>query len=107
MIPRQNFAELFRQTEGEFQSSSNNDPLRNVLLAPLKKVIDAAQSFGGCVKQCFNEKNAGGVCLEQFRCQPLLPTAARAKAMFKYCSSGLDFKKEGTEMCTCAVNAGV
>lgn len=64
-IPRQDFAELMRQTEGDMRSTTH-DPLHNVLLAPLKNVIDSAQNFGNCMKQCIVQQSAGGVCLEQF-----------------------------------------
>uniref|UniRef100_A0A914UM76 Domain of unknown function DB domain-containing protein n=1 Tax=Plectus sambesii TaxID=2011161 RepID=A0A914UM76_9BILA len=105
MIPWQNSSELFNR---ELIINLNSDnPWEKLLLGILKNVFNCAKGFVNCVKQCINEKTASGVCLDQFGCQPLLPTESNGNEMLHSCSKNFSLKKDAQEMCTCAVNAGL
>uniref|UniRef100_A0A914V9Q9 Uncharacterized protein n=1 Tax=Plectus sambesii TaxID=2011161 RepID=A0A914V9Q9_9BILA len=101
MIPRQNFENMFRHTEKTLRKSGN-DAMQTALIAPLRKVWETTQAFYDCFKNCLREKNPGGVCLSKYGCQPKLPSEAHARDVVKVCMKGLDLKREGGAMCTCA-----
>jgi len=80
--------------------------LESGLAGDMHRVVAATEAFGMCAKQCIVRQTAGGVCLQKYNCQPLLPNEAKAKKLFNHCSK-LDFKSQAGPLCNCALNAGV
>uniref|UniRef100_A0A1I7YYB0 DUF19 domain-containing protein n=1 Tax=Steinernema glaseri TaxID=37863 RepID=A0A1I7YYB0_9BILA len=70
-------------------------------------LIDTALDIADCVKECFVSKNANGFCFDRSNCQPLIKEDNSARRSLKYCMRTVGWKKEASELCECAVNAGV
>ncbi|TMS38384.1 hypothetical protein L596_005123 [Steinernema carpocapsae] len=88
--------ESFKKTLGGGSSGGNGDVL-----------IDTALDIADCVKECFVSKNANGFCFDRMNCQPLIKEDNNARRSLKYCMRTVGWKKEASELCECAVNAGV
>ena len=69
-------------------------------------LLDSALHTGQCMKDCFLQKNAGGYCFDKTGCQPKID-AEEIKETAKKCSKEIGWKKEASEMCSCAQKAGV
>uniref|UniRef100_A0A1I7Y2N1 CPG4 domain-containing protein n=1 Tax=Steinernema glaseri TaxID=37863 RepID=A0A1I7Y2N1_9BILA len=103
-IPKVNISEILRLTESRL--GQKKDQLSSTLVAPIKKIVDAAGDFALCLKTCFLSKNANGYCFDRVGCQPLV-AESKAKKSFKQCTRSINWKKEAGELCECAVKAGL
>ena len=105
MIPKHDLLKMFTYAENKVVSQ-REALLHNAAIKPIRSVIETALDFGGCVKNCFMEKNRQGFCFDRLNCQPLI-TEKRAISTLKRCIKELDWKKEAGELCDCTVKAGV
>lgn len=101
-IQRQSMSRVISSTVNQVSRSVGPTPTRG----PLGKVITAATNFGECVRGCFVQRHEG-ICYEQFKCQPQLPSTKDAKQAVSACSKSLGLGAHAGETCNCAVNAGV
>ncbi|KAH7729401.1 Protein C39E9.8 c [Aphelenchoides avenae] len=104
MIQKVNISELLRL--GVERIEKTKIQLTKTLAAPIRKIVDTAGSFGLCVKECFQKKNAQGFCFDQKKCQPLIMDK-KARKSLRRCTKAIDWKKEAGELCDCSVKAGI
>ncbi|TMS39576.1 hypothetical protein L596_006077 [Steinernema carpocapsae] len=103
-IQKVNITEILRLTESRL--GQKKDQLSSTLVAPIKKIVDAAGDFAVCLKTCFLSKNANGYCFDRVGCLPMI-AETKAKKSFKQCTRSINWKKEAGELCDCAVKAGL
>uniref|UniRef100_A0AC34QDI6 Uncharacterized protein n=1 Tax=Panagrolaimus sp. JU765 TaxID=591449 RepID=A0AC34QDI6_9BILA len=104
-IPKHDLKKMFDFAVSKV-TTQRDSLLKNAAVKPIHDVVETALDFGGCVKDCFMEKQKNGFCFDKKNCQPLI-TEKKAISTLKKCIRDLDWKKEAGELCDCSVKAGV
>lgn len=63
-IPKHDLLKMFSYAENKV-ISQRESLLHNAAVKPIKDVIETALDFGGCVKDCFVNKNQNGFCFDR------------------------------------------
>ncbi|KAH7725695.1 Protein C39E9.8 c [Aphelenchoides avenae] len=104
MIQKVNISELLRL--GVERVEKAKVQLTTTLPPPIRKVVDTAGTFGLCVNDCFENKNAQGFCFDRKDCQALI-VDMKARASLRHCGKAVDWKKDAGDLCDCSVKAGI
>jgi len=105
MIAKQSLDTIMEAAERKIRMTIQGT-MQSGMAGNMGKVVEVTEKYAQCAKQCILEKTAGGICVEKYNCQPMMPNEAKAKQLLNKCAR-FDFKKEGGPLCQCALNAGV